>query len=79
MAGTLLFGRLAQAAPRGADVISNRGPALEALLGKEWWVSENWGLGVNAQLVLARLPAQGIDDATFNVVQGAILVSATFN
>ena len=78
LAGTLLLGRLGQAAPGGAT-ISYRGPGLEALLGKEWWVSENWGLGVTAQIVAAQLPAQGIDDAAFNVVQAALLVSATFN
>jgi hypothetical protein len=79
LAGTLLLSRLSQAVPGGRDAISDRGPGLEALLGKEWWVSENWGLGVTAQVILARLAAKGIDDAAFNVVQAALLVSATFN
>jgi hypothetical protein len=79
LAGTLLFARLAQAAPSGAYAISNRGPGFEGLLGKEWWVSENWGLGATAQIVLARVPAKGIDDASYDVVQAALLLSATFN
>lgn len=52
------------------------GLALTGSVGKEWWVSDNWGLGIAVQGVYAF--AKG-DDLTFNTGGGLLLFSATYN
>jgi hypothetical protein len=79
LAGTLMLSRLSQAAPRGSNALSEWGPGGEVLLGKEWWVSPNWGLGLVAQIVGARPVAKEISGASFKVIEAALLFSATYN
>jgi hypothetical protein len=79
VAGTLMVSRLSQAVYRGREAISNWGPTLEGLVGKEWWVSANWGVGVAAQIVVSRLGLRGDDEAALNIFEAALLLSATYN
>jgi hypothetical protein len=56
------------------------GPGLDLTVGKEWWVSANWGLGVAAQLALATMKDKGPSPApTWTAVGATIAFSATFN
>jgi hypothetical protein len=57
------------------------GLAFDLDLGKEWWVSENWALGVAARLSLARVPApdETGDSAVFDATFGALLFTATYH
>ena len=51
-------------------------------LGKEWWASEHWGLGLAAHLTLARnddTSSSGATPPTWTTVAGGVLFSATFN
>jgi len=63
---------------------SNTGLVFEALVGKEWWVSDNWGLGVSGQMILASLAGRD-PDVTLGVVPRwhatafCLLFSATYN
>ncbi len=51
--------------------------------GKEWWVSDNWGLGLAAQILFSSIPpnangtAQGASN--MNTVAAGLLFSATYN
>jgi hypothetical protein len=47
-------------------------------VGKEWWVSDNWGLGVAAQFHMASIKEKDID-TRWTVTSFAIACSATFN
>lgn len=60
----------------GPEGRSRTGFGLNAVVGKEWWVSANWGLGVAAQVFYQRIPDDG---ATWNTMAGGVLFSATYN
>lgn len=53
------------------------GPALHLGVGKEWWVSRNWGIGVGAEVVFGRIRSEGNDD--WDVTSGIVFLSGTFN
>ena len=54
------------------------GPGLHLGLGKEWWVGDQWGLGVGAELALARVDEQDAD-TRWGVGTLLLMFSATFN
>jgi len=56
---------------------TDSGPALHLGVGKEWWVSRNWGIGVGAEVVVGRIRSEGEDD--WNVTSGILFLSGTFN
>ena len=63
---------------------SNAGAALDLQIGKEWWVSDNWGLGISAQLIYGAMKGDGVDPTTtlvpeWSVTSLAALFSATYN
>lgn len=56
---------------------SEVGFAINLMVGKEWWVGREWGLGVAGQLILGSLPTEsGEDISVFGV---GVLFSATYN
>ncbi len=55
---------------------SGNGVAAQLLAGKEWWVSDEWGLGASLQLTLARIPDS---DLVWKAGSLALLFSATYN
>ena len=61
-----------------AFTLSKAGFAMEFLLGKEWWVSENWGLGIATQLIFMNV-ADAEADVHWNDVGIGILMTATYN
>jgi hypothetical protein len=56
---------------------SRPGFAANVMVGKEWWVSRKWGLGLAGQLVYANLETD--DDTSFGVFGVGLLFSATMN
>jgi hypothetical protein len=63
---------------------SDWGVTFEALLGKEWWVSDNWGLGVSGQLLLGSMKDHATtptttDVPTWQLAAFSVLFSATYN
>jgi hypothetical protein len=61
----------------GSDGQLATGLGLSFMVGKEWWVSSDWGLGVAAQLFVAS--ARDQSGTTWNTGTLAILFSATWN
>ncbi len=58
---------------------SNVGVGLHLGLGKEWWVSDNWALGVGAELALSRLPGRSGSSSAWGVASLSSLFSMTYN
>ncbi|NVJ01927.1 outer membrane beta-barrel protein [Myxococcus sp. AM009] len=54
------------------------GGGLHLGIGKEWWVSKNWGLGIGAELALGRIRDDSNND-NWNVTNVSIVLSATYN
>jgi hypothetical protein len=82
-AGSLLGSRLFVDEPNGsAAVQSDWGLTFEGLFGKEWWASDNWGLGVTGQVLLGamkdRPPANGTLP-TWALATFSVLFSASYN
>jgi len=48
-------------------------------LGKEWWVSDHWGIGLAAQGFFAINRDQGTDAPTWSTFGGGLVLSATYN
>jgi hypothetical protein len=67
----------------GADTTiaqTNTGVGFEGLVGKEWWVSDNWGLGVAAEVLYGRMKANiDVNPPTWTAAAFSLLFSATFN
>jgi len=59
--------------------LSRLGPGLAVLVGKEWWMSENWGLGVATQLLQSWMPGVGSSSGTMRGGSFSLLFSATYN
>jgi hypothetical protein len=60
------------------------GFGFEGLVGKEWWVSDNWGLGAAGQLMLGSMKAKGAfvtggEVPTWSSMAISLLLSATYN
>jgi hypothetical protein len=59
---------------------TNWGGAISLMIGKEWWVSHNWGIGALAQLVGASMKdKQEVGSPTWSVAAFTVAFSATFN
>ena len=54
------------------------GTGLHLGIGKEWWVSTNWGLGFGLEFAVGRVPEKD-DSGRWQVVNGSLFLSATFN
>ena len=77
LSGTLGLGQL-DFDLGGFATDTDRGLILEGSLGKEWWVSSNWGLGVSGALALHSFPEDGTDE-NWSGTSFALRFSATFN
>ena len=61
---------------------TDTGYGINVAIGKEWWVSDNWGIGVAGQLFHTVLPDENLitgEVFDFKTTSIAILFSATFN
>ncbi|MCP3135837.1 outer membrane beta-barrel protein [Pyxidicoccus xibeiensis] len=78
LSGALSFARLTITEDGDTIAETDPGVGLHLGVGKEWWVSDNWGLGVGGELALGRIRSDdGEDD--WNVLNVMLLLSATFN
>lgn len=55
---------------------SEVGFAVNAMIGKEWWVGREWGIGIAGQFIIGTLPANGGDIHPMAV---GVALTATFN
>jgi hypothetical protein len=55
------------------------GFGLRAAVGKEWWVSDHWGLGLDANVALSSNKDSGGSSATFGSAAIGVSFSATYN
>jgi hypothetical protein len=58
---------------------SELGFGVSLMVGKEWWVSANWGLGVALQLYGGTMKDQGERAPTWSTGAAALVSSATYN
>lgn len=58
------------------DENSDLGFGFSTMMGKEWWVTADWGLGVAAQFQMATAK---LDDTRFTGYGFALMLSATYN
>ncbi|HVV52961.1 MAG TPA: hypothetical protein VHO06_25090, partial [Polyangia bacterium] len=58
---------------------SGSGTAFELMVGKEWWVSRDWGLGIAGELFGASVKDRETPGLTWSAGSAAILFSATYN
>lgn len=58
---------------------SDTGIGASLTLGKEWWLTESWGLGIAARAYFASMPDAESADTTWGVHSLALLLSATLN
>ena len=62
-----------------------RRPGLSLVIGKEWWASDNWGLGVAGQIYMARMKDRvpegfpGAEAPTWRALGLNLLFTASFN
>ncbi|QSQ11063.1 hypothetical protein [Myxococcus landrumensis] len=58
---------------------SEAGVGLHLGVGKEWWVSGNWGIGVGAELALGRIRTGDRSRDNWDVTHVSLVFSATYN
>ena len=64
----------------GVKVDSSRsGAAFDFMVGKEWWVSRDWGLGIAGELMAASLKDKNTPGLTWSASGLSVLFSATYN
>ncbi|HEY0706170.1 MAG TPA: hypothetical protein VGG33_05200, partial [Polyangia bacterium] len=85
VSGTLAFTQISLMDEDDEEIADTEfGPGLSLVVGKEWWVSENWGLGIAGQLYAARMKdrapaAPGGETPTWQGLGLNLLFSASFN
>lgn len=58
---------------------SDNGLGAKLMVGKEWWVSDNWGLGFAGQLLYANCGGGNITASDVKTLAYGLLFSATYN
>jgi len=58
---------------------SNTGIGLQAIVGKEWWLSSDWGVGVAGEFIAASMKDKMDSSITWTGAAFSILFSATYN
>jgi hypothetical protein len=54
------------------------GPTVSAQVGKEWWASDNWGVGLAGQVLVGSMK-DGDSDVTWTATAFNLLLSATYD
>lgn len=65
----------------GKTYETDSGVGVNVMVGKEWWVSDNWGLGVAGQWLYTKCPDKAANGTSADVKTSAfgVLFSATYN
>lgn len=77
LAGAIGIGQ-ASISVEGTTFEADWGLAVNALVGKEFWVGDEWGIGVAAQLIWSNVPTE-VDTVDASYFAFNILFSATYN
>jgi hypothetical protein len=78
LSGSVGIGWLAFEDDAGQSKDTSAGIALDALIGKEWWVGSDWGIGIAAQLLYMHVKDY-TDDAGMDAIAVNALFTATYN
>jgi hypothetical protein len=78
VSGTLLMTRLTTTV-NGSSGSTNAGFGAKVAIGKEWWVSEHWGMGIAAEFAFGSNIDQGSNPPTWTTITPALAFSASFN
>ncbi|MFT7579196.1 MAG: hypothetical protein ACI9MR_000858 [Myxococcota bacterium] len=62
----------------GSSFESDAGFAVNAMLGKEFWVGKNWGIGIAGQFIFADVPTTS-DAASASFISANLMFTATYN
>jgi len=54
------------------------GPGVSLMAGKEWWVTQNWGLGVAGQVFIGSEPEKNAD-FSYRTTAFAVVLTASYN
>jgi hypothetical protein len=79
VSGTLSMGQLTVQQDGEEVGESDFGPGVSLMVGKEWWVSNSWGLGVALQVYAGSMKDSQDGGPTWKTTAAAIVGSATFN
>jgi hypothetical protein len=60
---------------KGHDAIAGAGVGVQAQVGKEWWVSERWGVGLGLKATYGRI----VRDRPGDLFGATLFLSASFN
>ena len=77
LSGSVGFGGL-RLKQNGFEHDTDAGFASRVGIGKEWFVSESWGLGVAGYLAFAAVKDKGVDPPTWRTISPLVAFSATF-
>ena len=77
ISGSLLLAQ-AHVDVNGIERDSDVGLMLNTVVGKEWWIHQEWGIGVAGMLDLGTVPHDNSDDSS-TVVGFHVLFTATYN
>jgi hypothetical protein len=58
---------------------SKTGVGGQVMVGKEWWISQNWGLGAAVEFVAASMKDNNNSNITWTSTGFSLLFSATYN
>jgi len=84
LSGSALATQVTLSDSDGSEALESEfGFGLNLAAGKEWWVSDNWGLGASLQFLAASAKTKEAtvtgQKATWTTISFALLLSATFN
>lgn len=83
--GVAFQGGVAIGASNATFTMAKPGFGMEVIGGKEWWVSQNWGVGIAGQLIYMYVPDEftitpgSTKSFGWNTVSFGLLFSATYN
>jgi TolB-like protein len=62
-----------------ATYTTDNGAIFRLGIGKEWWVTSEWGIGAGLNAMLGSMKAKGTDSATWRSTAFNVVLSATYN
>jgi hypothetical protein len=63
----------------GADTNANTGFGARMVVGREWWISDHWGLGLNGQVGYANNGDPNPNGSSLHSFVAGLMFSATYN
>ncbi len=79
LSGTLAMSKLTIQEDNEQTAETEFGPGASIMIGKEWWVSAEWGLGLAGQVFFGRMKDKGDNPPTWTTTAFSLAFSATFN